>query len=65
MARLSTSMVPEPSAVKPLRAMMRARGATPATPRPLSATAAMVPAMWVPWPKSSLGSASERSSGSR
>ncbi len=35
--------------------MMRASGATPATPAPLSVAAAAMPAIWVPWPVRSWG----------
>ena len=51
-------VLPLPLAVRNLRAMMRVFHATPATPTPLFPTAPMVPAQWVPWLLSSIGSAS-------
>ncbi|MNY00133.1 hypothetical protein D3C86_1326160 [compost metagenome] len=49
---------PEPSEPSTLMARILVLGATPTTPLPLLARAAMVPATWVPWPWSSMGSLS-------
>ena len=48
-----------PLALVILSGMILTPGATPATPMALLATAAMVPATWVPCPLSSDGSASQ------
>ena len=55
---MASPMVPEPLAFRNLHAMIRTVQLTPATPTPLFPSAPIVPETWVPWPASSLGSAS-------
>jgi hypothetical protein len=49
MPSATADVVPPPSAASTLTVMIRARNATPTTPRPFAA-AAMIPATWVPCP---------------
>ena len=51
-------MYPQPSAERNFRPMIELDQLTPATPWPLLAAPAMVPATWVPWLLSSMGSPS-------
>ena len=57
-ARTPSETKPLPSLSSTRSGTIRAPYATPATPTPLSPTAAIVPATWVPWPFSSSGVAS-------
>ena len=55
---IASAVVPEPEALRNLHAMRRTVQLTPTTPRPLFPTAPIVPATWVPWWLSSMGSES-------
>ena len=58
MALTAPLVEPLPLAPKNFNAMILVVHATPATPMPLFPTAPIVPATWVPWPLSSIGSPS-------